>query len=103
MHSIILTEFYEKMCVDVLPDDDKLPYNSNVGYHDYCGGYFRIKPISETHNCLICLYGCGLRIVIPKGIDTYGKLRKWCEETINANRVRKNQMENISLFHTPVS
>jgi hypothetical protein len=52
-----------------------------VGIHDVCNGIIRLRKISVTHNALCCNQ-CGLRIAILIQVDTYRKLRRWCEFSI---------------------
>jgi hypothetical protein len=47
-----------------------------VGTHDICNGTIQLRKVSTTHNALCCSY-CNLRILIPKEIDDYKKLRHW--------------------------
>lgn len=44
--------------------------------HDVCNSWMDVKHISETHNALVCR-GCGLRVVYPVGVTTYGELRQY--------------------------
>lgn len=52
-----------------------------VGIHDVCNGAIQLRMVSATHNALCCNL-CNLRIVIPREVDNYGKLRQWCEKRI---------------------
>ena len=47
-----------------------------AGIHDICDCWVDKKKVSETHNMLHCR-GCGLRVVFPKKIKTYGALRQY--------------------------
>ena len=49
-----------------------------IAVHDICRGFIDCKPVSKTHNVILCR-ACGLRINIPIVIATYGQLRQWCE------------------------
>ncbi len=57
-------------------DDDEL--RLCVGVHDVCGGWVDRKPVSKTHDAIVCR-SCYLRVVIPKldTIRTYGELRQY--------------------------
>ena len=82
MEKIVLTEFGETLvgCDNSsCTDESKICFYINV--HQSCNGFVDLKEVSETHNALLCRC-CGLRIVIPKNIDTYGKLRQWRAEQI---------------------
>jgi len=46
-----------------------------IGKHQFCGGHIVNHPITERQNALCCAT-CNLRIIIPKTIDTFSKLRK---------------------------
>ena len=74
---IVLTEHGETLVT--LPSDDQgddrhlsewedIPYN--IGVHACCGGTITANNVSETHKALSCV-ACGLRIVIPRKINTY--------------------------------
>jgi hypothetical protein len=52
-------------------DENKL----GGGVHQTCGGEIDVRPISTTHKA-VCCKKCYLRVPIPFGIDTYGKLRQ---------------------------
>jgi len=55
--------------------DDSKKLSICIGVHDICNGFLDIKRISNTHKVIICR-SCGLRIVVPKRVITYGDLRK---------------------------
>ncbi len=59
-----------------LTDDSEFPKASIIGIHKKCLGYPEIYPDSETHNAIYC-HRCGLRIVYPNTVKTYGQLRKY--------------------------
>ena len=46
-----------------------------IGVHDVCNCWMDIRRASWTHNALLCR-GCGLRVVIPMDVKTYGDLRQ---------------------------
>jgi len=50
--------------------------------HEECGSV-DFKSISATHNAIYCRH-CGLRVAIPKEIDTYGKLRQYLADKLLA-------------------
>lgn len=56
-------------------DEQKL--SSVVGVHDGCG-WVDLKSVSQTHQIILCR-ACGLRVVIPKSLITYGDLREHFE------------------------
>jgi hypothetical protein len=83
MEKIVLTEFGE--CLLEYPstrtsDQDRL--RICIGRHEGCGPA-DFKPISATHKAIHCR-DCGLRVVIPKEIDTYGKLRQYLADKLLA-------------------
>jgi len=47
-----------------------------IGTHRFCEGFVDLKQVSEEWNVLHCV-GCGLRIIVPIEIRTYGQLRKY--------------------------
>jgi len=95
MESIVLTIFGEKLNPysghDKHGTTDKtvlfpscvgeMSFGKDVlGIHDICNGTIQLRRVSAAHNAICCSY-CNLRILVPKEIDDYGKLRKWCAET----------------------
>jgi hypothetical protein len=59
-----------------LRDHDPLPKKGKmVGTHYLCGGPLMVRESNPEQDALCC-YGCFLRITIPKGLATYGDLRK---------------------------
>ena len=81
---IQLTEHGERLreCppADVLGDHTRDDHNLKhaPGIHDYCSSWFDVVQVSKTHNALHCK-GCGLRVVFPSTITTYGELRRYFE------------------------
>ena len=71
--------FVESPYTEGYTDESEL--STCVGIHGICNGWVDIKEISITHNALVCRY-CNLRIVIPKTINTYGKLREFCKNNM---------------------
>lgn len=63
--------------VDHTRDSHRL--SSCVGIHACCGGWMDRKRTSPTHDVLVCR-NCCLRVVFPRGIETYGDLRRHMEE-----------------------
>lgn len=55
-------------------DDTKSMSSSAVGIHQDCRGWLDRKSPSRAYDALICRE-CHLRVVIPRGIKTYGDLR----------------------------
>lgn len=51
--------------------------------HDLCQGFVDVLEISDTYKCLRCRH-CGLRVVYPKSVKTYGDLKKY----LDTERVR---------------
>jgi hypothetical protein len=45
-----------------------------VGVHDVCGGWVDLRRASASHDALLCR-GCGLRVIVPRTLATYGDLR----------------------------
>jgi hypothetical protein len=54
---------------------DKAELTDCVGIHAYCHGWMDARPVSATHHVLVCR-SCSLRVVIPREVDTLGKLRE---------------------------
>jgi len=53
---------------------DHHPLSDIAGIHDICNGSIDLKQTSMTHSALFCR-ACGLRVVFPNTIKTYGDLR----------------------------
>ena len=47
-----------------------------IGVHEICRGWVDIKPISTTHQALVCR-SCGMRILVPASVKTFGDLRSF--------------------------
>lgn len=87
LNPIILTQFGETLVEqknDNLEDTKAIfsIYEGRVlerciGVHEICKGFIDCKPISKTHNVILCR-SCRLRINIPIDVTTYGQLRIWC-------------------------
>lgn len=74
---IVLTEYGDALSEYPNSDPEKYPQLSTcIGAHDICNGWMDIHEISKTHSAITCRK-CGLRVVIPKEIDTYHKLKKY--------------------------
>lgn len=72
----LLGEYPKQSPLDHTVDED--PLVSCVGIHvSFCHGWVDRKQVSSTHDVLLCR-SCGLRVYIPKGIVTWGDLRKHC-------------------------
>jgi len=52
-----------------------------IGNHGICTDFIDLKSVSTTHNVILCR-SCKLRIVIPKEIETYGDLRRYCAKSV---------------------
>jgi len=81
---ILLTQFNEILSIRKPRTDDSIDgayADLGIGIHKICKSTVCSREISETHRAIFCK-GCGLRIVIPKEIDTYAKLNAWCQEQI---------------------
>jgi len=75
MKPIVLTEYGETLTSQTnVTDETQLGYG--VHGHNLCGGFVDIFEVSTTHNALHCRR-CGLRVVIPKEVDTLGKLQEY--------------------------
>lgn len=100
MEPIVLNENGAKLCFKKLMQFGREPnLNENtklgtclcaigcvVGTHMGC--WVHLVHESETHRALWCR-DCGLRIVIPAEVNTYGKLRQWCaQRNIGARAVK---------------
>lgn len=55
---------------------DTRELSSCVGVHDSCNFWMDRVGATKTHDALLCR-GCHLRVLFPKGIKTYGDLRKF--------------------------
>lgn len=79
---IVLTQYGERLGEDPLElrgvytvhlrDDGSLRHS--IGVHDTCNAWMDVREVSLTHNALVCRQ-CGLRVVIPKEVETYRQLR----------------------------
>ncbi|MFA6043039.1 MAG: hypothetical protein WCV85_01845 [Patescibacteria group bacterium] len=54
-------------------DPDLLQIGHLVGVHEVCGGTVFCRASSQTHHAMCC-NTCGLRVVVPNTIDTFGEL-----------------------------
>jgi hypothetical protein len=76
MKPIILSEFNEALTEYPNTNiDDRNKLSFCAGIHLHCGGIINLKTVSNTHEALVCKE-CGLRIVVPSGLKTYGDLRR---------------------------
>lgn len=78
MKPIVLTEYGERLVENLISkktDEDSLNHDSIIGVHEHCRGGFNFIPVSSTHNVLLCRE-CGLRVVIPIKVITFGDLRR---------------------------
>jgi hypothetical protein len=69
-----------------------------VGIHSACDGKIQLRKVSETHSALCCDQ-CNLRIVIPKEVDTYKKLRQWSTAAINLKQQRAEEVQQVVAEH----
>jgi len=49
--------------------------------HEFCGGFLLLHQVTEHHNALVCS-NCGLRVVIPDCVETWGDLRQYMADTL---------------------
>lgn len=93
---IVLNEFDETLIGDGNRDisDETTLIFSRVGVHAECHGFINLIPVSETYSVLYCQH-CGLRIIIPRKIGTYGDLRKWCVENLMMIKERRRLLADI--------
>ncbi len=77
---IVLTKFGETLVVHQNNQDkDDNSELAGLFYHEICMGWIDIKPISDTHRVLRCR-NCGLRIVLPGFVKTFGDLREYLKK-----------------------
>ena len=82
MQPIQLTKFGETLInYPGSESNDQSELYCCIGIHEECG-WMDIHKISKTHVALTCR-NCGLRVVIPKDIKTYGQLREYCNKIIS--------------------
>ena len=55
---------------------DGEPLRHELGTHAECGNPMYFFRVGDTHAVITCI-PCGLRIVVPKTITTYGDLRAY--------------------------
>ena len=84
MVSIVLTQFGDILRFDTstMVTDDTL-LSKGTKWHSYDCHRIEIKKVSETHSRVVCR-GCGTLIIIPNEVDTYGKLRKSCADSMRS-------------------
>ena len=88
---IVLNEFNEILLIRKPRTDnciDGAYAELGIGIHKICRSTVCSREISETHRSIFCK-GCGLRIVVPKEIDTYEKLAMRCQEEIKRQENRQ--------------
>jgi len=84
MEPILLTSFGERLLkYPGSQDTDESKLSPCIGIHEICSSWVDVRQISDTHNA-ICCRCCNLRIVIPNTIETFGQLRCWLKEEIEA-------------------
>lgn len=94
LEPIVLTLFIDTLIQDKecesRTDNDKIPLSDihYIGTHKFCSGLVRAFQTSPGHYSIVCKHCC-LRMMVPKEIDTYGKLRQWCRQIIESKRLRK--------------
>lgn len=54
---------------------------SILGQHQFCGGFLKLAKISTWNNAISCP-NCGLRVVVPGLLETYGDLRRYAKENL---------------------
>lgn len=57
------------------PMDNNRKLSGRVGLHARCYGFIEVISTTITHKVLCCKR-CSLRILIPKEVNTFGKLRE---------------------------
>jgi hypothetical protein len=67
---------------------DRDEIRSVAGVHKDCGGQFILGYFSERWNNLNC-FKCGLKVMIPSRLKTYGDLRVWRKRRIMVRARRK--------------
>jgi len=81
---ILLTEAGEILTSGGRPvsatDDAKL--SICIGVHDVCNGFVDWKIISASHKAVLCR-ACGMRVVVPGNVETYGDLREFAERRLS--------------------
>jgi hypothetical protein len=59
-------------------EESRLPVN-DIGKHAGCGGTLNRWPASIPDETITCDH-CEKSTIVPKGIDTYGRLRQLCDK-----------------------
>lgn len=57
-------------------DADAMDVLLDIGRHAVCEGAIGLHAVSETHRAVSCRK-CGLRVIVPVGVATYGDLRRF--------------------------
>jgi len=55
--------------------------HSRTAVHKYCRGLFDFRHVTKDKNVLLCS-SCGLRILVPTKVKTYGELRKYMKSKL---------------------
>jgi hypothetical protein len=74
IESIVLTEHGETLVKVSGPMMPKGKLSHCIGIHKVCEGFVDIKPVSGTHQAVVCR-DCGLRVVFSNIVTTYGQLK----------------------------
>jgi hypothetical protein len=83
MKPIILTEYGEALEKNQgTKETDESEMELCIGFHRHCDGWLDLKRISNTHKAIHCRR-CGLRVVIPAGLKTFGDLRRHMSAVLN--------------------
>jgi|SRR3989338_3342863 len=85
---ITLTEFGDTLRLDTgsgITEEDLV--GTGIIWHNRSCCPLKISRM-ETHYRVTCK-DCGTIVVVPKEVDTYGKLRKWCLDQIEDERQRR--------------
>ena len=94
MDPILLTEFGDLLRRDL---DSKVTDSDAVGaglmWHNKTCNYVEPSP-TDTHYRLVC-GNCGTLLIVPKEVDTYGKLRHWCAKKIQEDQNREGRINDM--------
>lgn len=67
--------------------------SSCFALHFICNGWVDLMPVAYGNNAIVCRH-CGLRVVIPSSIETFGYLREYVQ---NGLLEYQQMMENYKL------
>ena len=96
MDPIMLTEFGDFLRRDPnskVTDDN--PVGTGLFSHNKTCNSVEPSP-TDTHYRLVCR-NCGTILIVPKEVDTYGKLRQWCaEEMVRSIRHQRAMLKLVT-------